>query len=83
MLKMANEDEVDDELEERGIRWIKKLLTGLGTVFVLAGIVWQWPIAGKSYMEFIQGDGYLPLMLGLIMVVLGISVRLLIGQEKK
>ena len=78
---MANK--IDDQAEERSIRWIKKLLTGLGTVFVLAGIVWQWPIADKSYMEFIQGDGYLSLMLGLIMIVLGISVRLLIGQGEK
>ena len=76
-------NEVDAEAEERSIRWIKKLLTGLGAVFVVVGVIRQWPIAGKSYMEFIQGDGYLPLMLGLIMIVLGISVRLLIGQEKE
>ena len=62
---------------------MKKLLTGLGAVFVVVGIIRQWPIAGKSYMEFIQGDGYLSLMLGLIMIVLGISVKLLIGQEKE
>ena len=76
-------NKVDDEAEERSIRWMKKLLTLLGTVFVIVGVVRQWPIAGKSYMEFIQGDGYLTLMLGLIMIVLGISVRLLIGQEKE
>ena len=78
---MANE--VDDELEERSILWMKKLLIGLGTVFVVVGVIRQWPIVGKSYMEFIQGDGYLSLMLGLIMIVLGISVRLLIGQGEK
>ena len=78
---MANK--IDDQAEERSIRWMKKLLTLLGTVFVIVGVVRQWPIAGKSYVEFIQGDGYLPLMLGLIMIVLGISVRLLIGQEKE
>ena len=61
---------------------MKKILVGLGSVFILTGIIRQWPIAGKSYMEFIEGDGYLSLMLGLIMVVLGASVRLLIGQEK-
>ena len=76
-------NKVDDEAEERSIRWMKKLLTLLGAVFVIVGVVRQWPIAGKSYMEFIQGDGYLPLMLGLIMIVLGISVRLLIGQRKE
>ena len=76
-------NEFDDETEERSIRWMKKFLIGLGVVFVIAGIIWQWPIAEKSYMEFIQGDGYLSLMLGLIMITLGISVRLLLGQGKK
>ena len=78
---MANE--IDNEAEERSISWLKKLLLYLGSVFSVAGIIRQWPIAGKTYMEFIQGDGYLSLMLGLIMIVLGISVRLLIGQEKE
>ena len=76
-------NEVDDEAEERSVRWIKKVLTALGAVFVFVGVIRQWPIAEKSYMEFIQGDGYLSLMLGLIMIVLGISVRLLIGPGEK
>ena len=62
---------------------MKKILVGLGSVFILVGIIRQWPIPGKSYMEFIEGDGYLSLMIGLIMIVLGASVRLLIGQEKE
>ena len=62
---------------------MKKILVGLGSVFILAGIIRQWPILGKSYMEFIEGDGYLSLMIGLVMIVLGVSVRLLIGQEKE
>jgi len=49
----------------------------------LVGIIRQWPIAGKSYMEFIEGEGYLALMLGLIMTVLGVSVKLLLGQQKE
>ena len=76
-------NEVDDETEDRSIRWMKKLLIGLGAVFVIVGVIRQWPIVEKSYMEFIQGDGYLTLMLGLIMIVLGLSVRLLIGQGKE
>ncbi len=75
--------ETDEEAEERSVLWIKRFLTALGTIFAVVGIVRQWPIVGKSYMEFIEGDGYLSLMLGLIMIVLGISVRLLIGQEKE
>jgi len=76
-------NEVDQKTEERSINLMKKVLIGLGGVFILVGIIRQWPIVGKSYMEFIEGEGYLALMLGLIMTVLGISVKLLIGQEKE
>ena len=76
-------DEVDKKPEKNSVFWMKKILVGLGSVFILVGIIRQWPIAGKSYMEFIEGDGYLSLMLGLIMILLGASVRLLIGQEKE
>ena len=62
---------------------MKKVLIGLGGIFILVGVIRQWPIAGKSYMEFIEGEGYLTLMLGLIMTVLGISIKLIIGQEKE
>ncbi|HAE75040.1 MAG TPA: hypothetical protein EYN83_03470 [Nitrospinaceae bacterium] len=76
-------NEVDQKTEERSINLMKKVLIGLGGIFILVGIIRQWPIVGKSYMEFIEGEGYLALMLGLIMTVLGISVKLLIGQEKE
>ena len=76
-------NEVDQKTEERSINLMKKILIGLGGIFIVVGVIRQWPIAGKSYMEFIEGEGYLALMLGLIMTVLGISVKLLIGQEKE
>ena len=76
-------NEVNKKAEKNSILLMKKILVGLGSVFILVGIIRQWPIAGKSYMEFIEGDGYLSLMLGLIMILLGASVRLLIGQEKE
>ena len=76
-------NEVNKKAKKNDTLWIKKILVGLGSVFILAGIIRQWPIPGKSYMEFIEGDGYLSLMIGLIMIVLGASVRLLIGQEKE
>ena len=74
--------DIDSESQAQSIQWIKKLLFGLGSVFVIVGIIQQWPILGKTYMEFIEGKGYLPLMLGLIMIVLGFSVPLLIGNGK-
>ena len=76
-------NEVDQKTEERSINLTKKVLIGLGGIFIVVGVIRQWPIVGKSYMEFIEGEGYLALMLGLIMTVLGISVKLLIGQEKE
>ena len=76
-------NEIDEKTEEHSINLIKKVLIGLGVIFILVGIIRQWPIAGKSYMEFIEGEGYLALMLGLIMTVLGASVKLLIGQQQE
>lgn len=76
-------NEVDQKTEDRSINLMKKVLIGLGGIFILVGIIRQWPIVGKSYMEFIEGEGYLALMLGLIMTVLGISVKLLTCQEKE
>ena len=76
-------NEVDKNEKKTSILWMKVILVGLGSVFIVVGIIRQWPIAGKSYMEFIEGDGYLSLTLGLIMILLGASVRLLIGQEKE
>ena len=61
---------------------MKKFLFALGALFVVVGIIRQWPLAGKTYMEFIEGKGYLALMLGLIMIVLGFSVPLLMGNDK-
>ena len=78
---MLNED--DEKTEEHSINLIKKVLIGLGVIFIVVGIIRQWPIVEKSYMEFIEGEGYLALMLGLIMTVLGVSVKLLIGQQKE
>ena len=68
-------------VHEQSSKWMKKVLFLLGAIFVVVGIVRQWPLAGKTYMEFIEGKGYLALMLGLIMIVLGFSVPLLMGDE--
>ena len=74
--------DIDSEPHTQSIRWTKKVLFGLGSIFVIVGITRQWPILGKTYMEFIEGKGYLSLILGFIMLVLGFSVPLLIGSEK-
>jgi uncharacterized membrane protein len=76
------EKDANSEGGERNIRWMKSVLLGLGGVFVGVGLIRQWPIPGKTYMQFIEGDGYLSLMLGLIMIVLGFSVRLFMGEKE-
>ena len=47
--------DIDSESKAQSVRWTKKVLFGLGLVFVTVGIIRQWPILGKSYMEFIEG----------------------------
>ena len=69
--------------EEFNSNLIKKILIGLGFSLIILGLIRQWPIAGKSYMEFIEGEGYLTLMLGLITTILGISTTLIVGQKDK
>ncbi len=61
--------------------WIRRVLFVLGAVLVVVGLVRQGPVLGGTYMEFIEGKGYLALITGLIMIVLGFSVPLLIGED--
>ena len=68
--------------EAKSTQCTQKILFTLGSIFVVVGIIRQWPILGKTYMEFIEGSGYLSLMLGLIMIVLGFSVPLLMEDEE-
>ena len=68
--------------EAKSIQGTKKILFVLGSIFIVVGIIRQWPILGKTYMEFIEGSGYLSLMMGLIMIVLGFSVPLLIEDKE-
>ena len=72
----------DSEFQAQSIQGTKKVLFGLVSIFIIVGIIRQWPILGKTYMEFIEGKGYLSLMLGLIMIVLGFSVPLLLEGEE-
>ena len=68
--------------EAKSIQCTQKILFALGSIFIVVGIIRQWPIFGKTYMEFIEGKGYLSLMLGLIMIVLGFSVPLLMEDKE-
>jgi hypothetical protein len=72
----------DINTEAKSIQRTQKILFALGSIFIVVGTIRQWPIWGKTYMEFIEGSGYLSLMLGLIMIVLGFSVPLLIEDKE-
>ena len=68
--------------EAKSIQCTQKILFALGSIFIVVGIIRQWPILEKTYMEFIEGSGYLSLMMGLIMIVLGFSVPLLMDDKE-
>ena len=77
------EKHINQKSEERTIQTMKKIMVLGGVLFVLIGLFLQWPITDKSYMDFIEGKGYIPLILGLIMIILGFSVRLLMGTDEE
>ncbi len=60
---------------------MKKILLGTGFLFTIVGLIRQWPIIGKSYMQFIEGEGYLSFIMGMVMIVLGFSIRLFMGLD--
>ena len=78
---MSDSNQKLDSKEEQSLQFMKKLLLSIGGIFVLVGLVRQWPIAGKTYMQFIEGDGYMSLMMGLIIIVLAFAIKLLAGSE--
>ena len=76
------DDKIKPDSEEKSLQIMKKILVIGGGVSFFVGLVFQWPIVGKTYLQFIEGDGYMSVILGLIMVVLGFSIRLLAGETE-
>lgn len=62
---------------------MKKWIIIVGIIVALIGFIMQIPYLGKGYMTFIEGSGYMPLMLGLIIIVLGFATDYLMldGEE--
>ncbi len=67
--------------EEKGLRIIKYIMLGIGSISFIVGLIRQWPVLGKGYMAFIEGKGYMALIMGLIIIILGVSVRLFVVDE--
>jgi hypothetical protein len=78
---MSDSNQELESKEEKSLQFMRKILLGIGGIFVLVGLVRQWPLAEKTYMQFIEGDGYMSLMMGLIIIVLAFAIKLLVGQE--
>ncbi|MBI5187143.1 MAG: hypothetical protein HZA01_15670 [Nitrospinae bacterium] len=74
------QDPITGEDNEKGLKRARKIVMCFGLILVLIGIIRQWPIYGKSYLQFIESDGYLPLMVGIITVILGLSIHILIDD---
>jgi hypothetical protein len=74
--------DLDRQAEEKLVGTTKKVMVGLGSALALVGLIRQWPTLGKGYMEFIEGPGYIGFITGLVMIVLGFSVRLLMGRDE-
>lgn len=67
--------------EEKGIKIIKYAMLGIGTISFIVGLIRQWPVLGKGYTAFIEGKGYMALIMGLIIIILGFSVRLFVIDD--
>lgn len=67
--------------EEKGFRTIKYAMIGIGTISFIVGLIRQWPVLGKGYMAFIEGKGYMALIMGLIIIILGFSVKLFVVDD--
>tara|TARA_B100000959_G_scaffold282350_1_gene348540 strand:- start:6321 stop:6584 length:264 start_codon:yes stop_codon:yes gene_type:complete len=69
--------------EEKGIKIIKCTMLGIGTISFIVGLIRQWPVLGKGYVPFIEGKGYMALIMGLIIIILGFSVRLFVIEDEE
>lgn len=67
--------------EEKGLRIIKYSMLGIGAISFIIGLIRQWPVLGKGYMAFIEGKGYMAFIMGIIIIILGFSVKLFIIDD--
>ena len=67
--------------DEKGLKIIKFALLGIGTISFTIGLIRQWPVLGKGYMAFIEGKGYMALIMGIIIIILGFSVKLFVIDD--
>jgi hypothetical protein len=59
---------------------IKKIIIGIGVIVFLIGFILQAKYFALGYTRFIEGEGYITFMAGLIIIILGFSFNLLTGD---
>ena len=59
---------------------IKKIIIGIGIIILLIGVALQVKYIPQGYTKFIEGEGYITFMAGLIIIILGFTFNLLAGE---
>ncbi|MBI3812929.1 MAG: hypothetical protein HY279_00470 [Nitrospinae bacterium] len=59
---------------------IKKIIIGIGVIVFLIGLILQSKYFTQGYTKFIEGEGYITFMAGLIIIILGFAFNLLTGD---
>lgn len=59
---------------------MKKIIIGIGIVVFLIGLAIQVKYITQGYAKFIEGEGYITFMAGIIIIMLGFAFNLLAGE---
>lgn len=59
---------------------IKKIIIGIGIIILLIGVALQAKYIPQGYAKFIEGEGYITFMAGIIIIILGFAFNLLAGE---
>ena len=59
---------------------IKKIIIGIGIIVFLIGLAIQVKYIPQGYAKFIEGEGYITFMAGIIIIILGFAFNLLAGE---
>ena len=58
----------------------KKIVIGIGIIILLIGLALQAKYIPQGYSKFIEGEGYITFMAGIIIIILGLAFNLLAGE---
>jgi ABC-type dipeptide/oligopeptide/nickel transport system permease subunit len=61
---------------------VKKIIIGIGVIVFLIGLAMQARYIPQGYTKFIEGEGYITFMAGIIIIILGFAFNLLSGEIK-